>query len=105
MASDSIAIGWRPSSLSGWGVYGTNLVLQLKKQGRNPVLYMSPHRLDVDTEAMQILKPVLQRQPYLDALLQKVGVLDFDFPVLHALRNDFHPPVEDQVARGTLNAG
>ena len=105
MASDNIAIGWRPSSLSGWGVYGTNLALQLKKQGRNPVLYMSPHRLDVDADALEILKPVLQRQPHLDELLQKVGVLDFDFPVLHALRNDFHPPLEDQVARGRPNVG
>lgn len=103
--SGSIAVGWRPSSLSGWGVYGTNLVLQLKKQGRNPVLYMTPHRLDLDTEAIQIFKSVLQRQPHLDELLQKIGVLDFDFPVLHALRNDFHPPLEDQIARGTLNVG
>ncbi len=101
----SIAVGWRPSSLSGWGVYGTNLVLQLKKQGRNPILYMTPHRLDVDTDALQVFKSVLQRQPHLDELLQKIGVLEFDFPVLHALRNDFHPPVEDQIARGTLNVG
>jgi len=105
MASDSIAIGWRPSSLSGWGVYGTNLALQLKKQGRNPVLYLAPHRLDLDADALRILKPVLQRQPHLDELLQKIGVLDFDFPVLHALRNDFHPPMEDQVARGKPNVG
>jgi len=105
MASESIAIGWRPSSLSGWGVYGTNLALQLKKQGRNPVLYFAPHRLDLDAEAQRILKPVLQRQPHLDELLQKIGVLDFDFPVLHALRNDFHPPIEDQVARGRPNVG
>jgi glycosyltransferase involved in cell wall biosynthesis len=102
---NSIAIGWRPSSLSGWGVYGTNLALQLKEQGRNPVLYLAPHRLDLDAGALQVLKPVLQRQPHLDELLRKVGVLDFDFPVLHALRNDFHPPVEDQVARGKPNVG
>jgi len=103
--SDSLAIGWRPSSLSGWGVYGTNLVLQLKRQGRNPVLYMAPHRLDLDEAAMAEMKPVLQRQPHLDGLLQKMGVLDFDFPVLHALRNDFEPPMEDQVARGKPNIG
>ena len=105
MAAESIAIGWRPSSLSGWGVYGTNLALQLKLQRRNPVLYLAPHKLDLDARAMDVLKPVLQRQAHLDELLQKVGVLDFDFPVLHALRNDFHPPLEDQVARGTSNIG
>ena len=103
--SGSIAVGWRPSSLSGWGVYGTNLLLQLKRLGRNPVLYLAPHRLNLDGEAAQILKPILQRQAHLDELLQKVGVLEFDFPVLHALRNDFHPPIEDQIARGKPNIG
>ena len=29
-AADSLAIGWRLSSLSGWGVYGTNLALELR---------------------------------------------------------------------------
>lgn len=103
--SDSIAVGWRPSSLSGWGVYGTNLLIQLKRMGRNPVLYLAPHRLDLDAETALLLKPVLQRQAHLDELLQKVGVLEFDFPVLHALRNDFHPPIEDQIARGNPNIG
>ena len=103
--SDSLAIGWRPSSLSGWGVYATNLVLHLQRMGRNPVLYLAPHRLDLDAAAMQALKPVLQRQTHLDELLRKVGVLDFDFPVLHALRNDFHPPMEEQIARGKPNIG
>ncbi len=103
--SDSLAIGWRPSSLSGWGVYATNLVQQLQRMGRNPVLYLAPHRLDLDDAAMLALDPVLQRQPHLDELLQKVGVLDFDFPVLHALRNDFHPPMDEQIARGKPNVG
>jgi glycosyltransferase involved in cell wall biosynthesis len=103
--SDSLAIGWRPSSLSGWGVYGTNLLLQLQRLGRNPVLYLAPHRLDLTSEDLHTLKPVLRRQAHLDELLQKVGVLEFDFPVLHALRNDFYPPMDEQVARGSLNVG
>ena len=105
MAAGSIAVGWRPSSVSGWGVYGTNLVLQLLRLGRNPVLYLAPHLLDIDETAARALKPVLQRQAHLHSLLEKVGVLDLDFPVLHALRNDFMPPMSEQVARGSSNIG
>jgi glycosyltransferase involved in cell wall biosynthesis len=103
--SDSIAVGWRLSSVSGWGVLGLNLVLQLLRMGRNPVLYFGPHRLDVDADVARKLQPLFARQAHLQALLDKIGVLDFDFPVLHALRNDFEPTLDDQVARGTRNLG
>jgi glycosyltransferase involved in cell wall biosynthesis len=105
MPSDSIAVGWRLSSVSGWGILGLNLVLQLQRMGRNPVLYMGPHRLDVDPEVAQKLKPLWARQTYLEEALTKLGLLEFDFPVLHALRNGFEPPLDDQVARGTRNLG
>lgn len=105
MKPDSIAVGWRPSSLSGWGVYGLNLIHQLKLQGRNPVLYLSPHMLDAPVEWNEILQPVMQRQAHLGELLEKIGLLEFDFPVLHALRNDFEPPLSHQVAQGAKNIG
>ncbi len=103
--ADSIGIGWRPSSLSGWGVYGTNLLIQLLRQGRNPVLTQAPYRLDVDAETEKLIAPAVQRQRHLDELLKKIGVLEFDFPVLHALRNDFFPPLDEQIAKGSANLG
>ena len=48
---------------------------------------------------------MLQKQVYLEELLNKVGRLDFDYPVLHALRNDFTPSLNDQSAIGTKNIG
>lgn len=100
-----MALGWRLSSVSGWGILGLNLVLQLQRMGRNPVLYMAPHRLDVDGDVADRLKPLWARQTHLEDALKKLGLLEFDFPVLHALRNGFEPPLDDQVARGTRNIG
>ncbi len=104
-APDSIGIGWRPSSVSGWGVYGTNLIIELLSQGRNPVLAAPPHRLDVGPEIAAKLAPVFQRQEHLSDLLEKTGVLEFDFPVLHALRNDFQPALAEQPLQGSHNIG
>ena len=101
----SIVVGWRPSSVSGWGVYGQNLIRQLIEKGRNPVLYLAPHLLDLSSEVAAQLEPVFQRQVHLQDLLEKVGLLEFDYPVLHALRNDFLPSLDDQVARGDKNIG
>tara|TARA_B100000315_G_C14587217_1_gene593690 strand:+ start:2358 stop:3548 length:1191 start_codon:yes stop_codon:yes gene_type:complete len=101
----SLVVGWRPSSVSGWGVYGQNLIRQLIEKGHNPVLYSAPHLLDVTPEVAALLQPALQRQVHLQELLEKVGLLEFDYPVLHALRNDFLPSLDDQVARGDKNIG
>jgi glycosyltransferase involved in cell wall biosynthesis len=100
----SMAIGWRLGSLSGWGVYGTNLALELQRMGRNPVLLAAPHRLDLDAAAAA-LAPAFKRQQHLEELIGKVGVLEFDFPVLHGLRNDFQPALDRQIARGSRNVG
>ena len=101
----SIVIGWRLNSVSGWGVYGQNLIRQLIEKGRNPVLYSAPHLLDLSPEVAEQLKPVLQRQTHLQDLLEKMGLLEFDYPVLHALRNDFLPSLDEQAARGDKNIG
>jgi glycosyltransferase involved in cell wall biosynthesis len=61
--------------------------------------------MDVAPDMVNIVKPVLQKQAHLETLLEKVGLLEFDYPVLHALRNDFKPSLADQSARGTKNIG
>ena len=74
-------------------------------KGRNPVLYLAPHLLETTPEVSVQLQPVLQHQVHLQDLLEKVGLLEFDYPVLHALHNDFLPALDDQVARGDKNIG
>ena len=103
--ANSIVIGWRPSSVSGWGVYGQNLLCQIIEKGRTPILYLSPHLMNVSQDVANLIEPVLQKQAQLEPLLEKVGLLEFDYPVLHALRNDFNPSLADQSARGTKNIG
>jgi len=103
--AESIAIGWRLSSLSGWGVYGTNLALQLKSMGRGPILLAPAHRLDLDTSEAQALAPAFRRQADLQEILGKLGHMEFDFPVLHSLRNDFEPALDRQIAHGSRNIG
>jgi glycosyltransferase involved in cell wall biosynthesis len=103
--ANSIVIGWRPSSVSGWGVYGQNLLCQIIEKGRTPILYLSPHLMNVSQDVANLIEPVLQKQAHLEPLLEKVGLLEFDYPVLHALRNDFNPSLADQSARGTKNIG
>lgn len=103
--ASSVVVGWRPSSVSGWGVYGQNLICQIIKKGRNPILFLSPHLMEVDKETASLLEPVLQKQSHLEELLGKVGLLEFDCPVLHALRNDFTPSLEEQSAFGSKNIG
>ena len=104
-ANKNIGISWPASSFSGWGVYGLNLTLQLLNKGRNPVWISPPQQLNLDYKTKQRLKTVKQRQSDLSDLLGKIGVLEFDFPVLHSLRNDFKPALEDQAAHGTKNIG
>ncbi len=101
----SIAIGWPLSSLSGWGVYGANLALQLKSMGRGPVLLAPPHRLDLDAVQAETLAPAFRRQADLQEILCKLVHMEFDFPVLHSLRNDFEPALDRQIAHGSSNIG
>ena len=72
--ASSIVVGWRPSSVSGWGVYAQNLLCQIMEKGRNPILFLSPHLMDVTPDVADLLKPVLQKQAYLQDLLDKVGL-------------------------------
>ncbi|MEE2761782.1 MAG: hypothetical protein VYE18_10090, partial [Pseudomonadota bacterium] len=102
---ESIGIGWRLSSLSGWGVYGSNLARELLHLRRNPVLLAPPHRLDLEAGLRDALEPAFRRQKDLQEFLDKVGQMEFDFPVLHSLRNGFEPALEYQIARGSRNIG
>ena len=105
MAPANIGIGWRLSSVSGWGVYGLNLTLQLLNKGRTPVLYLEPHLLSVDDQTAARLAPILNRQRNLTDVLQKgtAGDLELEFPVLFALRNGIAPGLAEQPLSGAKN--
>ena len=103
--ASSIVVGWRPSSVSGWGIYGINLLCQILEKNRNPILFLSPHMMDVTSSTAHLLKPIIKKQLYLEELMNKVGSLQFDYPVLHALRNDFLPALCDQSSHGSKNIG
>ena len=105
--ASSYGIGWRLSSVSGWGVYALNLTLRMIQMGRDPVLLLGPHRLDVRAGEEARLAPLFQRQVQLEAILRQGprDVLEFDFPVLHALRNGIGPSLAAQAFKGEGNAG
>ena len=97
----SVGIGWPASSYTGWGVYGLNLTLQLLEMKRNPVWLSAP----VDLEMNETFLSIAKKQTLLEEVATKTGSLEFDFPVLHALRNDFRPSLDEQLARGSINIG
>ena len=97
----SVGIGWPASSYTGWGVYGLNLTLQLLEMKRNPVWISAP----VDLEMNETFLSIAKKQTLLEEVAIKTGSLEFDFPVLHALRNDFRPSLDEQLARGSINIG
>ena len=96
-----VGIGWPASSYTGWGVYALNLTLQLLKMKRNPIWISAPVDLEMDETFLSIAK----KQILLEEAASKTGSLEFDFPVLHALRNDFRPSLDEQLARGSINIG
>ncbi len=97
----SVGIGWPASSYTGWGVYGLNLTLQLLEMKKNPVWISAPVDLEINKNFLSIEK----KQRLLEEVAIKTGSLEFDFPVLHALRNDFRPSLDEQLARGSINIG
>ena len=97
----SVGIGWPASSYTGWGVYGLNLTLQLLEMKRNPVWISAPVDLKMNERFLSITK----KQTLLEEVASKTGSLEFDFPVLHALRNDFRPSLHEQLAQGSINIG
>ena len=96
-----VGIGWPASSYTGWGVYALNLTLQLLEMKRNPIWISAP----VDLEMNETFLSIAKKQILLEEVASKTGSLEFDFPVLHALRNDFRPSLDEQLARGSINIG
>lgn len=88
--SRQIGIDWTITPMTGWGVYGANLAVQLLRQGYVPVFFeppWMPERLRPEHRA--VLMPYFRRQSELrDALADSRGEpFHVEFPVLHSLGN------------------
>ncbi|MGQ9865451.1 MAG: tetratricopeptide repeat protein [Pseudanabaenaceae cyanobacterium] len=100
-----LGIAWPPGLHSGWGVFGTNLVLHL---ARKP--HLRPFLLQIGGFAQPnplhrlLLVPILQQWQAFQTHLQGDRPLALPFPVLHALGNDLATTSRERW-QGTQNYG
>jgi glycosyltransferase involved in cell wall biosynthesis len=92
---DLVGLAWELTSVTGWGVYGTNLTLELLRRGRpRPVLLKRPAQLDLDPLRMGLLAPLVRQQEQLLAQLKSGGKLQpgtLEFPVIKTLTSALEP--------------
>ncbi|MFQ3680321.1 MAG: tetratricopeptide repeat protein, partial [Pseudanabaenaceae cyanobacterium] len=100
-----LGIAWPPGLHSGWGVFGTNLVLHLARQP-----HPRPFLLDLGGFAQPNplhrprLTPILQQWQTFQKHLAGDRPLALPFPVLHALGNDCSTTTRERF-QGTPNYG
>ncbi len=90
-----VGLAWELTSVTGWGVYGTNLTLELLRRGRpRPVLLKQPAQLDLDPLRMGLLAPLVRQQRELVAQLKRGGAMQpgtLDVPVVKTLTSALEP--------------
>ena len=89
-----IGIGWSIGSMTGWGVYGMNLALQLQQKPGLELLLLNPPAIDVNQLNplhKALLMPAFSGQQKVRQILDQNPDknIAFDLPVLHALGNNF----------------
>ena len=93
--ADLVGLAWELTSITGWGVYGTNLTLELLRRGRpTPVLLKQPARLELDPVRMGLLAPLVRQQELLVRQLRQGGRMQpgtVPFPVVKTLTSTFEP--------------
>ena len=102
-----IGIGWQLSQTTGWGIYGTNLTLQLLRVPEyTPVLLVPPYLNSSQFNPLErsLLQPVLAKQVQLQEMMAKNPGKEIwcDFPVVRGLGKNFATP---NVPRGKQNIG
>lgn len=104
-----LGISWPLNQMTGWGIYGTNLTLQLQKNpGYEPMLLLPPDTAGVVNPLMRSqLKPACDRYQNLEQLRTKNPGKPIwcDFPVLHDLGNDFISLATTRQLSGKQNIG
>jgi len=100
-----LGIAWPPGLHSGWGVFGTNLVLHLAgKPHLRPFLLNLGGFAQPNPLHRPRLAPILQQWQAFQTHLQGDRPLALPFPVLHALGNDFGGTTRDRF-QGSQNFG
>ncbi|AFY64842.1 glycosyl transferase family 9 [Geitlerinema sp. PCC 7407] len=102
-----VGLGWPPSLLSGWGVYGMNLALQTaRRAGYEPLMISPPSLEGLNPLHLNLLQPIVQRQQSLHQFLAQNPdkKISGEFTVLHALGNDFASRLQQRVT-GKRNLG
>ena len=89
-----IGIGWSIGSMTGWGVYGMNIALQLQQKPGLELLLLNPPALNpnhLNSLHHALLMPAFAGQQKVQQILDKNPDknIAFDLPVLHALGNNF----------------
>ncbi|MBI5164285.1 MAG: glycosyltransferase family 4 protein [Magnetospirillum sp.] len=98
MSAELLGIGWRPSSLTGWGIFAYNLIVELEARGAPLPLILGqpqPDRVLGDAMRAHWLKRCYARSDH--AFRGLGGKVPADLPVLVALGNGLdQTPVSDR---------
>lgn len=106
-----LGISWMLTSLSGWGVFGINLALELLKRGRpRPLLLMGPGPLDLPPARLKAIEGLLVEQRQLAAFVERERAPEMvatlkEATVLHSLGNQLVRSPLSEVVRGGRNVG
>ncbi|MBV8061717.1 MAG: glycosyltransferase family 4 protein [Alphaproteobacteria bacterium] len=87
-----IAISWVLSTISGYGIYGLQIILQyLRRGGQQVILPRQPTVTEVPSLTAQKLAPIFQLSQKLHAYLKERPdeLLSFNHAVLHGVSSDF----------------
>jgi glycosyltransferase involved in cell wall biosynthesis len=102
METERIGITWQLSDHHGWGIFGTNLALNLIKNGPCPPQFFSePLYINSPPDVTSTLTPFIEEFRNLD-----VETADFSAStVLHSLGNQFITGLINEQVRGRRNIG
>lgn len=90
--SSSLTLSWAVSTLSGYGIYGLQIIMQFLRRGGDKVILTHDPALTVLPALTQIrLNPIIELGRKIAVLLKDnpKEILSFDHPALHACGNDF----------------
>jgi len=108
MTAKRIGISWPLSDSNGWGVFGTNLAVEiLRRDGPKPLLLSPPSFTQCPQALVDVLAPLATEQQALIAQIKDAGrqaTLN-DVVVLHALGNMFVPGEISRMVIGEKNVG
>jgi glycosyltransferase involved in cell wall biosynthesis len=90
--SESLTITWAVSSVSGYGIYGLQIILQLLRRGADKIILThKPAAIMLPPLTQTRLEPILSLGQKIAEMMEKQPdeKLAFKHPTLHAIGNDF----------------